>query len=323
MKEDHSELWVGVFLLLGLALIAGLVLKFSNFGDSFQERYTVTVEFTDAGGVVRGSEVRLAGATIGKVAGPPKLKDEITGVTVEIRIQERFRVPKMAKVIVAKEGLVGDAYIAIEPPPILSGEFWNDGDLVKGEESTLDRIQENAQETLAKVTEALEDLDDAILKFNDNILGDENLERFDIAIVELTSAIKSLNEKVLGEENTENLKVTLENIRKTSENLSKSSEKLDPILASGQEAAEQLVPTIEDLREVVKNASGALEEISNSDGLLDALLRDEDLRADFEAFVKNLRERGVLRYKDVADESTAEGQPEESSRRGIFGRKRP
>ena len=38
MKEDRSELYVGIFVFIGLAIIGGLVLRFSHFKDSFRKR---------------------------------------------------------------------------------------------------------------------------------------------------------------------------------------------------------------------------------------------------------------------------------------------
>ena len=324
MKEDRSEIWVGLFLFAGLALLAGLVLRFSNFGDSFRDHYKVTAEFANAGGIVRNSDVRLAGATIGKVSTPPQLMDNGTGITIELQIYENFKVPENSRVVIEKEGLVGDAYVAIGPPLELTGLHWKDGDRVQGMESTLDKIQENAEETLEKVTIALEDLDRAIQKFNDNILGEDSLERWDIAGIELTNAIKTLNEKILGEENAENISETLKNARIASENFAESSKKLSPIIEKGEAAAEKLEPTIEELRVVIGNANEALDGFSESDGLLNALLNDSQLRSDFEVFVRNLRERGILRYKDDAPApAAATDGKEKRGGLGIFRKKRP
>ncbi len=324
MKEDRSEIFVGLFLFAGLALLAGLVLRFSNFGDRFREHYEVKAEFANAGGIVRNSDVRLAGATIGKVASPPQLTADGTAITIDLHIFENFKVPENSKVVIEKEGLVGDAYVAISPPLELTGDHWKGGDLVQGVESTLEKIQDNAEQTLEKVTTALEDLDRAIQKFNDNILGEESLKRWDIAGIELTNAIKTLNEKILGEENTKNIQETIKNARIASENLAESSKKLSPILDKGQAAADKLEPTIEELRVVIGNANKALDGFSDSDGLLNALLNDSELRADFEVFVRNLRERGILRYKDDPPvEETATGDRAKRPGLGIFRKKRP
>lgn len=323
MKEDRSELFVGIFVFIGLAIIGGLVLRFSHFKDSFRDVYRVKIEFVDAGGIIKGSEVRFAGAPIGKVVSSAVLKEDWSGVVFDLEIYDEYRFPKNAKVVTAMEGLVGDSYIKIDPPSEQIDEFWKDGDYVIGKVSALDKIQENAEATLEQVTNALDDLDSAILKFNESILDDENLERFDVAVVELTSAIKSLNEKVLGDANTENLKLSLENIRIASENLAKGSERFEPILAKGEAVVEQIGPAFDELREVVRNVNEKLDSVESGDGLVNALVNDVELRKDFELFFKNLKKYGILRYRDTDEEEEVSEELEEKKRRLFFGKKRP
>lgn len=327
MKEDRSELYVGIFVFIGLAVIGGLVLRFSHFKDSFRDVYGLKIEFVDAGGIIKGSEVRFAGAPIGKVTSQAVLKEDWSGVVFDLEIYDEYRFPKNAKVVIANEGLVGDAFIKIDPPSELINEYWQDGDQVIGKVSALDKIQENAEATLEQVTNALDDLDSAILKFNESILDDENLERFDVAVVELTSAIKSLNEKVLGDENTENLKLSLENIRIASENLAKGTERIEPILAKGEEVVDQIGPAFEELRAVVRNVNEKLDKAEEGDGLVNALVNDSELRRDFEIFVKNMKKYGVLRYRDTeideAESQVKEAEKaDEKKRFPFFGRKK-
>ena len=71
MKENRTELFVGFFLLIGLLLLGFLVLKFGNFGDRFEETYSLTVTFDDGGGLIKGTDVRLGGVKIGRLAEAP------------------------------------------------------------------------------------------------------------------------------------------------------------------------------------------------------------------------------------------------------------
>src|SRR5207237_5519348 len=93
MNRDRAlELKVGIFVAIGLAMIAGFVLKFGRLGEGLKIYYDVTVRFKDASGLLKGSDILLSGAKIGRVAGGPRLLGE--GVAVPLRIYEYVKIPK-------------------------------------------------------------------------------------------------------------------------------------------------------------------------------------------------------------------------------------
>ena len=77
MNPDRAlELKVGIFVAIGLAMIGGFVLKFGRLGEGFKIYYDLTVRFKDASGLLKGSDVVLSGAKIGRVSGGPRLLSE-------------------------------------------------------------------------------------------------------------------------------------------------------------------------------------------------------------------------------------------------------
>ena len=59
----------------------------------------------------------------------------------------------------------------------------------------------------------------------------------------------------------------------------------------------------------------AIEKVDNGEGTLGALISDKELKEDVQGFVKNLKSKGILRYKD-------EETPEEDPRARFRGRRR-
>lgn len=84
MATRHSdktlELKVGGFVLVGLAVLAVLLVQFGRIGEGFQSYYPLLVKFPDASGLLKGSDVLLAGAKIGHVSGGPRLAESGQGV---------------------------------------------------------------------------------------------------------------------------------------------------------------------------------------------------------------------------------------------------
>src|SRR5919197_4332271 len=92
--ERGLEFKVGIFVFFGLAMLGALVVQFGRLGEGFKTYYGMTVRFTDASGLLKGSDVLLAGARIGKVAGGPKMVREGNGVDVPLKIYDYIRIPE-------------------------------------------------------------------------------------------------------------------------------------------------------------------------------------------------------------------------------------
>src|SRR6202163_3007073 len=92
-SEKTLELKVGAFVIAGLAVLGALVVQFGRVGEGFKHYYALTIEFPDASGLLKGSDVLLAGAKIGRVSGGPHLVSGRTGVAVPLRIYDYVKVP--------------------------------------------------------------------------------------------------------------------------------------------------------------------------------------------------------------------------------------
>src|SRR5690242_6301829 len=115
--ERRLELKVGIFVFAGLAMIGALVVQFGRVGEGFKTYYPLTVRFTDASGLLKGSDVLLAGAKIGKVSGGPRMTREGNGVDVPLKIYDYIRLPENSKFSVGSSGLLGHRFVTLTLPP--------------------------------------------------------------------------------------------------------------------------------------------------------------------------------------------------------------
>jgi len=278
--QKKTELAVGIFLLIGMLLLGGIVLKFGNFTDAFYEHYTVKVFFDNASGIVEGSPVKLGGATIGRVKETPMLNDDYTGVIVPLEIKKRYRVPAGSAFQVGSAGLMGDALVEITPPSQPSGETidFNSKEILKGSAPGGTQVES----ALGQLSHAVENLDEGFL-------GDENSENLKGSLAKLNSAIAKLDDEVLNEANSENISQTISNLKTLSADLKTSGEKIGP-------AADKLKEAAESAREL-------MHELHHGDGLAAALVHDKQMKEDFRALIANLRRHGVLRYRNSGSKS--------------------
>ena len=76
--------------------------------------YEVTASFPDVDGVAVGTEIRLAGVPVGRVAAV-RLNPETYMADAVLRLPEDVLLPTDSAAIIQSDGLLGGAYIQIQP----------------------------------------------------------------------------------------------------------------------------------------------------------------------------------------------------------------
>ncbi len=275
-QEKTTQLRVGIFMAIGLSAIALMVVYFGRFGDAVRQYYQIRVEYPNASGLLRGASVLLAGAKVGSVETAPVILPNMDGVYVMLNIYKEVEIPSASEFTVGSSGLLGDRFVEIRlkadaknSPPIPAGAVIHG----KGETGFSD-IFDQVGPSVAEMRETIGRINSIAEKIDKDLM----------------------NKKTLGE-----LSETIANIKTTSAAFADSSKKFDGLiqkadsaLASGSKAAEEIQKTATDLRQLVQQAK-------QGRGVLGVLLSDKETADNLKALVANLRERGILWYKDKAE----------------------
>src|ERR1700677_4914847 len=113
--KHNLETYTGLFLMAGVVLICGLIIFFGEVPDMFKPTYTLTVKFTNASGLLKGSDVYLSGALIGKVITDPQPIPDTQKVEVRLKIDKRVGIRKDADYVIGSSGLLGDKFVEVRP----------------------------------------------------------------------------------------------------------------------------------------------------------------------------------------------------------------
>jgi len=115
MERSTLDLWVGVFVVAGIAAIAILAFKVGNLGTyNVSESYQVKAYFTNVGGLRATASVKSSGVLVGRVT-EVKLNSERYEAEVTMSIDKRYQFPKDTLVSILTSGLLGDQYIGLKP----------------------------------------------------------------------------------------------------------------------------------------------------------------------------------------------------------------
>src|SRR5262245_22215241 len=88
MSESRLEWKVGLFVFIGLVLIAALLLQFSK-GTTFRPGYQILLRASNVGGLKTRAQVLMAGVQVGSVS-DIKLGPQGTNVTITLRIYSQY-----------------------------------------------------------------------------------------------------------------------------------------------------------------------------------------------------------------------------------------
>jgi len=115
MKKSSLDLWVGLFVALGLLALLFLALKAGNMSAfTFQKTYNVSARFDNVGGLKPRAPIKSAGVVVGRVAAI-QFDDKTYQATVIMNLEERYQFPKGSSAKILTSGLLGEQYIGIEP----------------------------------------------------------------------------------------------------------------------------------------------------------------------------------------------------------------
>lgn len=205
MKEN-LETKVGLFLMFGIAVVCTLIICFGAVGDLFKPTYSLTLTFPDASGLLKGSEVYLSGAEVGKVTTDPAPIPDTQSVKVNLKIDRRVHIRKDAQFTIGSSGLLGDRYVAITPqtysdntPEDKKAPYVADGAKLEGTATpSIESLTTAAQPLIIKANQIADQLKDMIDKLNNQVLNGTSTEDLKVTISDLRRLVKNANDMVAG-----------------------------------------------------------------------------------------------------------------------------
>lgn len=114
MDRTKIDLWVGIFVALGVAALLGLAMKVGNLtSGKIGETYSVTAAFENIGSLKPHAPVKSAGVAVGRVDSIA-FNSKTYEAVVTIKIDKRYNFPKDTFANIYTAGLLGEQYVGLE-----------------------------------------------------------------------------------------------------------------------------------------------------------------------------------------------------------------
>lgn len=209
-KLTFSQLRVGIFVMVGLAVLAFLILNSTGDFNPFEKKLRIKARFAAADGLKEGSDVQIAGVRIGKVETvsllPPDSPEDskieaVMAVDSELSgrpITERIRTDSTAQ-LVALNMLANDKLINITPgtqkgSPVTEGHVLESTDAI-----SINQLTKTGNDLLQQINKLAVPANEILNKANQGegtlgaIVNDESLYRnLDATVAETKLTITKL-----------------------------------------------------------------------------------------------------------------------------------
>ena len=116
MSRSRTDVWVGLFVLIGALALLFLALKSANLLSLqlVDTSYPVAARFDNIGGLKPRAAVKSAGVVVGRVESI-SFDDKNYQARVNLAMESRYLFPKDSSLKILTSGLLGEQYIGIEP----------------------------------------------------------------------------------------------------------------------------------------------------------------------------------------------------------------
>ena len=289
MDKKRLEWRVGVFVFIGLIVLAALLLQFNKGTSLFRPTYNLYLKAKNVGGLKTRASVLMAGVQIGTVS-DIRLNPEGTNVTITLKIYDKYFIRKDADVRIEMSGFLGDQYVAVVPGANLAEPWKPNDDLSAAEPFNLQDVARSAANFLKSVDQTTKRLDDAIADVRRLLLNEETLTNLAVTVgnarmatEHAVTAVDNINALVTT--NSQAIASAVSNVVDFSQQLNQFGGGLKEVLATN---SQDLNASLKNFEASTESLKSLMEDVKSGKGLAGDVLRNEQLATNVNAIAANL-----------------------------------
>ena len=289
MEKSRLEIKVGLFVFLGLALLAVLLVQFSKGTSLFRGTYTLNLHTENVGGLKQRSGVLLSGVQVGGVERIVLAKDG-KSVTVILKIYNDFPIYKDARFVIEQAGFLGDQFISVIPTKNDGDQLTNNEVVYCQEPFNLQEVARDAAGFIKRIDETAKKLDASVADLRARVLNAETLANFGTSITNVRllteqalDTVKGINLLVVS--NSAQVNTAVSNAVLFSTELTQLAESAQRVLNTNSVNITAATKNAEDLTVTFKQIAA---DIQSGRGLAGTLLQNPELATNIQNIAANL-----------------------------------
>jgi len=289
MNTSRLEWRVGLFVSIGLVLVAALLLQFTKSATFFRPTYTIYLRAPNVAGLKTGAGVLMSGVQVGSVS-DIELSPDGKSVTITLRIFQSYVIHQDARFMMEQSGFLGDEYVAILPTENKKPPFENGGIAYAEAPFNIQEFTRSASGFITRLDETVKKLDAALADVNRFVLNPETLTNFTAAVSNLrefsdqaVATVGNLNDLLTT--NGPAFGVSSSNLVAFSEQMKEFGGALNLLVETN---SPEIQATVKNLATSSESLKSALQGLQEGKGLAGNLLKNEHLAAEVSQITSNL-----------------------------------
>src|SRR3984957_14048870 len=174
MEKSRLEIKVGLFVLIGLVLVALLIIQFSKGTSLFRGTYELRLHASTVGSLKPRAAVSLAGVEVGSVS-DIQLADDGKSVTILLKIYKEFPIYGDARFVIEQSGFLGDQYVSVIPTANQGPVLTNNADVPCDAPFTLQEVARSAAGFIQRLDGTAKKLDASVSDLQQQVLNAHTL----------------------------------------------------------------------------------------------------------------------------------------------------
>jgi phospholipid/cholesterol/gamma-HCH transport system substrate-binding protein len=288
-KSSRLEIKVGLFVLVGLVLLAVLLLQFSKGTSAFRGTYILKLDAVNVGGLKPRASVLLAGVQVGVVQDIQLAPDD-KSVVILLQIYKDYPIYSDARFVIEQAGFLGDQFVAVMPtdnkPPLLT----NNAEVFCQEPFDLQEVARGAAGFIKRMDETATNLQASVSDLRQQVLNAQTLSSFGVALTNMKAfteqALDAVHDiKTLVATNGEQAGVAVSNLVYFSQQLTQLGAQAQALLAANGTNIQVATSNIDDITVSLKQVAADLQA---GKGLAGAVLQNQELATNIMDIAANL-----------------------------------
>ena len=289
MNRSRLELKVGIFVLICLGLLVGLLLQFSKGTTLFRHTYAIILNTSNVGGLRPRASVLLSGVQVGTVS-DIKLAPDGTNVSVMLKIYREFIIKDDARFEIEQSGFLGDQFVAVYPDKNQGTALTNGAMAQVDPPFNMLGVARSVAGFVKRIDDTARNLDEAINDVRASVLNQQTLTNLAYTIQTLQqvsqgAAVVVSNLDALVRSDTEPVGAVISNLNTFAIQLDTLAQSAQNLLNTNQP---QITLTINNLETSTAMLTNLLTDTAHSKGLAGELLYDRTLASNVSSLASNL-----------------------------------
>jgi ABC-type transporter Mla subunit MlaD len=289
MEQKRLEIKVGLFVFIGLVLLAALLISFSKGTSLFHPTYTVKMRASNVGGLKPRAAVLLAGVQVGSVS-TITLAEDGRSVTIFLKIQGGNKIYHDARFVIEQSGFLGDQFVSIVPVANVEPVLADGAEVNCQEPFNLQEVARSAAGFVQRIDETAKKLDASVTDLRTVVLNVNTLTNFAIAMnnlrdfsLQALDTVHDINGIVAT--NGEQVGMAVSNVLFVSQQLAQIADSANGLVVTNGPEISAAVKNIESATEILTNL---LVDLRSGKGLAGTMMENGNLATNVQVMANNL-----------------------------------